>query len=144
MLFVEIREAITSRHWVLSQVGVALALSLSVSAKSFAAARDYKFELAAPVAKTDTDVLVKIRLIHVSDGKAVAGALVFETKFGMSAEGNMAAMTAPITAVPSADPAIYQFEVHPSEPGNWAIEFAAKIQGEGETVRGSVNISVPK
>lgn len=143
MLFIVAGEAMTSCGRMLAVVGLALGLSLSVSEKTFAAAQDYRFELAAPIAQTGKTVLVKIRLIHVRDGKAVPAAILTQTKFDMGPEG-MATMTAPIKTVPAADPAIYQFEVQPSMPGSWAIGLAAKVQGEAETVRGSVTVSVPK
>ena len=143
MFIVRLRDATTSRRRMLLLSGLVSILWLSAPAKSPAAAQDYKFQLAAPITRTGTGVLVKIRLIRISDGKPVSGAVVFETKLDMAPEG-MATMTAPIKSVPATDPAVYQFEGQPPMAGNWAIELAAKVQGEVETVRGSVNIAVPK
>ena len=143
MLIVRLRDATTSRRRMLLLSGLASILWLSTPAKSPAAAQDYKFQLAAPIARTGAAVLIKIRLIRVSDSKPVSGAVVFETKLDMAPEG-MATMTAPIKPLPVTDPGIYQFEGQPSMAGNWAVELAAKVQGEVETVRGSVNIAVPK
>jgi hypothetical protein len=127
----------------LSVTSLVLGILPPLSGNGIAAALDYRFELAGPIVKSANPSLVKIRLIHISDGKPIPAAIVINSKFDMRPEG-MDTMTAPVKSVPSADPAVYQFKVQPSMPGKWAIDIAAKVQGETETVRGTVTVSVPK
>ena len=110
---------------------------------TIAAAQDYRFELAGPPAKSGKSTLVKLRLVHVADGKPVSGAIIIQTKFDMGPDG-MASMTAPAKRSPTADAGVYQVETEPSMAGNWALTVAAKVQGETETVRGAVTVTVPK
>lgn len=107
-----------------------------------AAARDYRFELAGKPQLSGQKDMVQIRLVRVSDGKPVADAVIFESKADMGPSG-MATMTAPVKALPSRD-GIYSFEVEPGMAGTWAVHLAAKVQGEAETVRGTVNADLVK
>jgi hypothetical protein len=143
MFFASDRSLVPSYRRVLAIAGLALGILPPLSGSGIAAAQDYRFELAGPIAKSGNLTIVKVRLIHVSDGKPVPAAIVINTKFNMGPDG-MGTMTSPVKAMPSTDPAVYQFEVQPSMPGKWAIEIAAKVQGEAETVRGSATVSVPK
>ena len=143
MFFAHDRGAMPSFHQMLSVAGLIAGILPLIPGSAVAAAQDYRFELAGPIVKSGNASLIKIRLIHVSDGKPTPAAIVINSKFDMGPEG-METMTAPVKPVPSNDPAVYQFEVQPSMPGKWAIEIAAKVQGEAETVRGSVTVSVPK
>jgi hypothetical protein len=52
-------------------------------------------------------------------------------------------MTAPVKPLPSKD-GIYSFAVEPGMAGTWALHLAAKVQGEPETVRGTVNADLVK
>jgi len=38
----------------------------------------------------------------------------------------------------------YIFEVEPGMAGTWALHLAAKVQGEQETIRGTVNVDLAK
>lgn len=143
MFFRPDRGAMPPFRQILAVAGVLAGILLALSGSGVAAAQDYRFELAGPVVKSGNTSVVKVRLIHVSDGKTVPAAIVINSKFNMGPEG-METMAAPVKAVPSGDPALYQFEVQPSMPGKWAIEIAAKVQGETETVRGSVIVPVRK
>jgi hypothetical protein len=50
----------------------------------------------------------------------------------------MAAMEAPVKPLPTKD-GVYSFEIDPgSAAGAWALHLAANVQGEPETVRGTV------
>ena len=85
---------------------------------------------------------VKGRLVHVPDGKPVPDAVVFESRFDMGPDG-MPTVTAPARPLKGAgEGGVY--EVEPSMAGNWALALAAKVQGEPETVRGTVTFAVPK
>lgn len=143
MFFAHDRGAMPPFRQMLALAGLIAGLLPLISESAVAAAQDYRFELAGPVVKSGNASLVKILLIHVSDGKSIPAAIVINSKFDMGPEG-METMTAPVKPVPSSDPGVYQFEVQPSMPGKWAIEIAAKVQGEAETVRGTVLVPVPK
>jgi hypothetical protein len=102
---------------------------------------DYRFELVGkqPSAKKD---IVQVRLLHVADGKPVPDAVIFESKADMGPAG-MDTMTAPVKALP-AKGGVYSFEVDPGMAGTWALHLAAKVQGEPETVRGTLNVDLVK
>jgi YtkA-like len=108
-----------------------------------AAAQDYRFEAAGPPIKSGKTTVVKIRLVHILDGKAVPGAVIFQTRFDMGPDG-MASMAAPAKLVRSSDSNLYQLELEPQMGGNWALSLSAKVQGETETVNGNVPITIPK
>ena len=122
-------------------------LIVSLPSTAFAAgASDYRFELAEAPQKTAPGVnTVSVRLVHVPDGKPVSGAVIIQTRADMGPE-RMAAMTAPVKALPATTPGIYRFQIDfgPvwNKRGEWALTLAAKVQGETETVRGSVNLTL--
>jgi len=101
----------------------ALASILALTAhQAQAASTDYRFELVGKprlVAKKD---IVQVRLVRAADGKPVPDAVIFESKADMGPAG-METMTA---------------------PGVWALHLAAKVQGEPDTVRGTVNADLVK
>lgn len=121
----------------------ALACILALtSIQAHAASSDYRFELVGKpklVAKKD---IVQVRLVRVADGKPVPDAVIFESKADMGPAG-METMTAPVKAMPPTG-GIYSFEVDPGMAGTWALHLAAKVQGEAETVRGTVNVDLVK
>lgn len=121
----------------------ALACGLVLSAAEvLAAASDYRFELVGKpqlLAKRD---IVQVRLVHVTDGKPVPDAVIFESKADMGPAG-METMTAPVKAMP-AKGGVYSFEIDPGMAGTWALHLAAKVQGEAETVRGTINAELAK
>jgi hypothetical protein len=108
-----------------------------------AAAQDYRFEAAGPPVKSGKATVVKIRLVHIPDGKPVPGAVIFQTRFDMGPDG-MASMTAPSKLVQSSTANFYELELEPPMGGNWALSLSAKVQGETETVSGTVPITIPK
>jgi hypothetical protein len=116
---------------------------LAIATKALAAAQDYRFEAAGPPVKSGKATIVKIRLVHLPDGKPVTGAVIFQTRFDMAPEG-MATMTAPAKVVRASDANLYRLELEPSMGGNWALSLSAKVQGETETVNGTVPITIPK
>ena len=121
----------------------ALASGLAFTAvHALATSADYRFELVGTpqlVAKKD---IVHVRLVSVADGKLVPDAVIFESKADMGPAG-MDTMTAPVTSLP-AKGGIYSFEVEPGMSGTWALHLAAKVQGELDTVRGTVNVDLVK
>jgi hypothetical protein len=114
----------------------------SATLPAYAAANDYRFELVGKPQLSGQKDIVQVRLLHVTDGKQVADAVIFESTADMGPAG-MPTMPAPVKALP-AKGGIYSFEVEPGMAGTWALHFAAKVQGEPETVRGIVNADLVK
>jgi hypothetical protein len=123
----------------------ALALIVIVGTPgSWSAAADYRFEAAGkPQPSPGGKSIVSVRLVHVPDKKPVPGAIIIQTKADMGPDG-MADMTAPVQAVTPKEPGIYLFEIQPGMAGKWMLSLAAKVQGEAETVRGSVTVELLK
>jgi len=121
----------------------ALVITLAASYPVLGASNDYRFELAGkPQLGWGGKSVVSIRLVRIVDGKPVTDAVVFESKADMGPAG-MATMTAPVKSMPPQG-GVYRFEVEPGMAGAWAINLAAKVQGEAETVRGSVTAELVK
>ena len=120
--------------------GAALASAMTIllfALPAQAAGKDYRFEVvqARPAGKDLTDVTVK--LTHLPDGKPVPGAVIFQTKVDMGPSG-MESMTGKVTPQ-KADPAgLYHFRMETGMAGAWALTLSAKVQGETDTVRGTV------
>ncbi|MSP00455.1 MAG: heavy metal RND transporter [Acetobacteraceae bacterium] len=110
---------------------------LLLTSPAHAAGKDYRFEVlqTQPAGKDLTDVTV--RLTHIPDGKPVTGAVIFQTRVDMGPEG-MGDMTGKVTPQ-TADPAgHYRFRAQTGMAGKWALTLTAKVQGETDTIRGSV------
>jgi YtkA-like protein len=122
---------------------ITLVSGLLIPTEVLAGAQDYRFEAAGPPVKSSKATIVKVRLMHVPDGKPVPGAVIFQTRFDMAPDG-MASMTAPAKLIRSNDPSVYQVELEPQMAGNWALSLSAKVQGETETVSGTVPVTIPK
>lgn len=132
------------KHYIASVIAFAFAIAaVTLPPAALAGAQDYRFEAAGPPIKSSKATVVRIRLVHIPDGKAVPGAVIFQTRFDMGPDG-MASMTAPAKLVRSKDANLYQVELEPQMGGNWALSLSAKVQGEAETVSGSVPITIPK
>jgi hypothetical protein len=127
--------AFTSAYLIVTGLGIPLA--------ALASAQDYRFEAAGPPIKSGKATVVKIRLVYIPDGKAVPGAVIFQARFDMGPDG-MASMAAPAKLIRSSDSNLYELELEPQMGGNWAVSLSAKVQGETETVAGSVPITIPK
>lgn len=85
--------------------------------------------------------IVDVRLVHQPGGKPVDNAVIFESRFDMGPDG-MGGMAAPVTAQGSPAPGIYRFAVAPTMAGRWELKLSAKVQGESDTVTGSVVVTV--
>ena len=113
----------------------------STALPTYADATDYRFELVNGSQGAGQKGVVDVRLVHSSDGKPVPDAVVFESKADMGP--GMETMTAPVKAV-MAQNGVYSFEIEPSTPGTWVLHLAAKVQGEPETVRGTLQVDLVK
>jgi YtkA-like protein len=118
-------------------------LAVSSPSPSFAAAKDYRFELIGSPAQSGKATVIKVRLVHVPDGKPVPGAIIIQTKLDMAPQG-MASMTAPAKASATAGDGVYQIEAQPQMAGNWALTLSAKVQEERETVSGTITVPIAK
>jgi hypothetical protein len=107
-----------------------------------AAPTDYRFELAGKPQLSGQKDIVQVRLVHATDGKPVPDAVIFQSTADMGPAG-MSTMPAPVKALP-AKGGIYSFEVDPGMAGTWALHLAAKVLGEPETVRGTVDVDLVK
>lgn len=107
-----------------------------------AKAADYRFELVEKPQLVSKKDIVQVRLVRIADGKPVTDAVIFESKADMGPAG-METMTAPVNTL-SSKSGIYSFEIDPGMAGTWALHLAAKVQGEPETVRGTVNADLVK
>ncbi len=124
-------------------MAAAVALTFAITALASAAPADYRFEVDGQPTKSGNATMIRIRLVHVPDGKPVQGAIIIQTKFDMAPEG-MAEMGGPAKASATTEPGIYQVEAQPSMDGKWGLTLSAKVQGETETVRGTVVVPISK
>jgi hypothetical protein len=113
-----------------------LALALAV-APAHAGASDYVFEPVSREVRNGPGSELAVRLIHKPSGQPVAGAVVFRTRLDMSPDG-MATMTAKHEALAANEPGVYRFRADLTMAGGWALKLMAKVQGEPETIEGSV------
>jgi hypothetical protein len=119
----------------------AIALAL-VSGTALAGAKDYRFDAVGKPQKSEGGKsLVLVRLVHVPNSKPVAGAILIQTRADMGPAG-MDEMTAPVKALGEAEAGVYRFEIQPGMAGSWILKLAAKVQGEPETVRGTVTVEL--
>lgn len=121
-------------------------ITSALAASAYAAAKDYRFELAGAPHKTGKGAsIVSVKLVHLPDNKSVPGAIVIQSRADMGPIG-MAAMTAPVKALPEQPAGTYRFQVENGtvwkKPGNWALILDAKVQGEPETVHGSIVVKL--
>jgi hypothetical protein len=116
----------------------ALLFSPAIVNSAAAAAKDYRFEVASaqPVGAGKTDVAV--RLVRTTDNKPVTDAVIFENKADMGPAG-MAEMPGKVAPMPPGQDGLYHFATQTGMAGTWALHLAAKVQGETETVRGTVD-----
>jgi hypothetical protein len=98
---------------------------------------DYAFEPVSVDVRNGKGSELAVRIVHKPTGKPVVGAVVFRTRLDMSPD-KMEAMTAKHEALPSAEPGVYRFKADLTMEGGWALKLMAKIQGEPDTVSGTV------
>jgi YtkA-like len=134
----------TVHHITRALAGAGLFATVALNAASvWAVASDYRFEVAEvkPAAAGKSDIT--LRLIHTPDKKPVNDAVIFQVSADMGPDG-MPTMKAPAKAMPASQPGLYTIEVEPGMAGNWALQVAAKVQGETETVRATLPVKLGK
>jgi hypothetical protein len=122
------------RHVAVAALGLAI---IAVAPAAFAGAKDYEFQPVTADVRSGTGSEVAVRIVHKPTGKPVEGAVLFRTRLDMSPE-SMGGMTAKHTATASSEPGVYRFKADFTMAGGWAFKLQAKIQGESETVEGTV------
>ena len=116
----------------LMSAGVSLAV-----APAWAGANDYAFEPVQANVKNASGQDIAVRLVRKPGGQPVSGAVIFQTRLDMAPD-NMADMTTKIVAVPSAEPGVYRFKADFTMAGRWLLTLGAKVQGEKDTLKGTV------
>ena len=125
----------------MAAVAIASLLAVSVVSSCGPAARPpYAFSVVASDIPLKGDAVIDVRLIHEPTGKPVENAVIFEMRFDMGPD-SMGEMTAPVSAQGSPEPGVYRFAVKPTMAGRWELKLSAKVQGEAETVQGSVIVT---
>jgi hypothetical protein len=124
--------------WMLSAALAAMAMLAGGPAT--AGPEEYRLEAAGQPVKAGETTLVKLRLVHVADGKPVAGAILIQPRLEMG-EGH-GAMTAPVKVAAPSEPGLYAVEARPSMGGEWMLSVGAKVPGEAGTVRGRIALNL--
>jgi hypothetical protein len=120
----------------LALAGAVLSVAASLASTALAAPTDYSFEpVSADVNRGD--VTLAVRLMHKPTGKAVADAVITQTRIDMAPEG-MATMDSPLTPQPSPQPGVYAFKTDLTMAGRWLLSISARVQGEPQPVVGKV------
>jgi hypothetical protein len=114
-----------------------LAASFGLSSKAFAGAADYTFEPVTAEMRKGDDVTIAVRLVNKATGKPVPDAVIIRTRIDMGPEG-MGEMTSRVKQLPSPQPGVYAFKTDLTMAGRWQLTVAAKVQGEPDTVTGTV------
>ena len=127
----------------IQMVVVASLLAVSSPMGAAAGANDYAFEAVAKDVRSGPGSELAVRLVHKPDGKPVEGAIMFRTRLDMSPEG-MEAMTSEVAPDSSTEPGVYKFRGDLTMAGGWALKLQAKVQGESETVQGTVVFAAKK
>lgn len=123
----------------LKKFALALALTAGLSAPAFAGAKDYVFSPVddhVPASKAGT---IKVRLIHVPTQKPVTNAIIIQPRLEMPMAG-MAPMATKVKAGPADANGDYVLTADLSMAGPWTLTLSAKVQGEAETITGSMPI----
>jgi hypothetical protein len=123
--------------------GALLAASLP-GVTAWASASDYRFEVVntRPAGTGKTDITV--RLVHLPDNRPVPDAVIFQTRADMAPAG-MPTMTGSVAAPQAGpQPGTYRLQVETGMAGSWALTFAAKVQGEAETVRAQLTFTAAR
>ena len=118
----------------------AVGVTLIVLAACGKPASPYVFSAVQSEVSIEGEAVVDVHLIHQPSGKPVENAVIFETRLDMSPDA-MGEMTAPVSAQGSPAPGVYRFAIAPTMAGRWELKLSAKVQGEAETVSGSVVVT---
>lgn len=113
------------------------------TAPAWAGANDYVFEPVTAEVRNGPGSEIAVKLIHKPSGKPVEGAIIIRTRLDMSPD-SMEAMTTTIEPMTEATPGVYKFKADFTMAGGWALKLQAKVQGEPETIVGTVVFTATK
>ena len=122
---------------IIRTIVAACLLALAGPVAAFATTADYAFEPVQTAVKSGSGSDIAVRLIHKPTGKPVQNAVIIRTRLDMSPE-NMAAMTTRIEPFTETGAGIYKSRADFTMAGKWALKLQAKVQGEADTVEGTV------
>ena len=112
-------------------------LAVANTTSSVAASSDYAFDLIEVDARSGSNGNISVRLRHKPSGKPVEGAIIFRVRLDMSPE-NMESMTTSIEPLNQSEPGVYKYRAAFTMAGRRALKLQAKVQGEPETVQGTI------
>ena len=118
-------------------------LALASPQTAFAGAVDYVFEPVNAEVRNGAGSEIAVKLIHKPSGKLVEGAVIIRTRLDMSPD-SMEAMTTTVEPLTESEPGVYKFRANFTMAGGWALKLQAKVQGEPETVQGTVVFTAKK
>lgn len=122
---------------IIRTIAAAFLLALAGPVAAFAAAADYAFEPVQATFKNGAGSDIAVKLIHKPTGKPVEGAVIIRTRLDMSPE-NMPTMTTRIEPFTETGAGIYKSRADFTMAGKWALKLQAKVQGDADTVEGTV------
>lgn len=128
----------------LGKVGAILlagAVVAGVSTGAWADPKDYVFVPVAEHIQPSSAAPIAVRLIHAPTKKPVTDAIMIHSRLEMPMAG-MAPMVGKVTPQAPDGKGVYPFVADLSMQGQWTLNLAAKVQGEGGTVTGSVPLVV--
>lgn len=122
---------------IIRTIAAACLLALAGPVAALAAATDYVFEPVQASVKNGSARDIAVRLVHKPTGKPVQDAVIIRTRLDMSPE-NMATMTTKIETFTETGAGVYKSRADFTMAGKWALKLQAKVQGEADTVDGTV------
>lgn len=110
--------------------------------ETFAAAADYKIEVAEQTVKAGKPASFSVRITKASDGAAVSGAKIGEAKLHMPM-GKMD-MPAPVKFEEKEDKGLYLFNGELTMYGEWVLDLTVTPPGESAPIQVSLKFRVVK
>lgn len=113
------------------------------------ASRSYRFEVLDQQVRPSADTEVRVRLVHLPDGRPVSGAVITKHKFQMVMPNAKIITTLmvegagppPVATVEEGNGVYLVHSVVPMA-GNWTMTLDARVPGETEPIEGSALLRV--
>ena len=128
---------------IISAVLLVVGMVTASSGAVHAAAQDYAFEAVKSDVRSGAGSEWAGGVFHNPEGNPVGGAVVLPPRLDMSPD-SMEEMTSEVAAESSTEPGVYKFRGDLTMDGNWALKLQAKVQGEPETIVGTVVFTAKK
>ena len=117
--------------------GLGMVILVGVVGAAKADPKDYRFEAVQTQVAATVSTTIAVRLVRVSDGTPVVGAILFQPKLEMPMDGMAPMPTQVLPATPDGK-GTYPFTADLSMAGPWVLKVSAKVQGEALTISGAV------